>query len=158
MQCKSKSNFKMGENAESLTISSKNCNHLNLVKLQKNKIDNTITLDIISANVPSRKKKCQRNHSEVKNIFKFSFLHQLSASTPTATPYDNDNSTLPAIRVFSLFWIILLNVTTTLSYASSKVILPDQWFLTHVLQDTFMWPEILKTVFKLLQNNKFLTP
>lgn len=134
--CKSKtSNFKMNENAESLTISTKNCNHLNLVKLQKNKTDNTITLDIISTNcnVSPRRKKRRHIALEVagetrRNIFKFSFQNQLSTLTPSDTPHDicERNNAVNGIRVLSLFWIILLNTTTMLSYASSKT--PNAFF------------------------------
>lgn len=135
--CRSKtSNFKMNENAESLTISSKNCNHLNLVKLQKNKSDNTITLDIISTNCsisPHRKKEHESQLDKaadpLRNIFKFSFQHQLSISTPSDTPHDraNENKPIHGIRAFSLFWIILLNVTTMLSYTSSEIDIPSSF-------------------------------
>lgn len=112
--------------AESLTISSKNCNHVNLVKLQKNKEDNTLILDIMSANcaVPSRNHQ-QSNRfgfdgETQKDIFKFSFVHQLSDSTPSDTPFVDELNIIHGIRFFSLIWIILLNVLTVLSYASSK--------------------------------------
>lgn len=119
------SNFKMSEAAESLTISSKNCNHLNLVKLQKSKTDNTITLDIIT-NCNHRMKHRENNFDIAgdarRNIFKFSFLHQLSISSSSDTPSGvcEKNNAIQGIRVISLFWIILLNVTTALSYASSE--------------------------------------
>lgn len=116
----------MSENAESLTISSKNCNHLNLVKLQKNKSDNTITLDILSTNCnvfPHKTKRCAKHFDTVgearKNLFKFTFRHQLSVSNTSFEPYD---ASVQGIQVLSLLWIILLNVTTVLSYASSKII------------------------------------
>lgn len=116
----------MSENAESLTISSKTCNHLNLVKLQKNKSDNTITLDIISTNCnvfPHKTKRCAKHFDAAsearKNLFRFTFRHQLSVSNSPLTPHD---ASVQGIQVLSLFWIILLNVTTVLSYASSKII------------------------------------
>lgn len=131
----------MGENAESLTISSKTCNHVNLVKLQKNKTDNTITLDIITANCTSSHQK-KKHHSSAahdvnRNVFKFSFLHQLSISTPSDTPFSvaDSSNAITGIRVFSLFWIILLNVTTILSYASSKKVeINSFWGLLGVVQ------------------------
>lgn len=120
--CKSKTkNFKMPENAEKMTISSKNCNHVNLVKLQKNKEENTIILDIISANIFPCKK--QRHNESTSKIFKFSLQRQLSPLTSSDTPFNNNDKSLgiiSGIRGFSLFWIILLNTTTLLSYVSSE--------------------------------------
>lgn len=111
----------MGD-AESLTISSKNCNHVNLVKLQKNKTDNTLTLDIISANcsASSRNRQSQNDLETPKDIFKFLFTHQLSVSTSSDTPFVVETDIIHEIRLFSLLWIILLNVVTVLSYAASK--------------------------------------
>jgi hypothetical protein len=117
-------------NAESFTISSKNCNNqVNLVKLQKNKSDNTLTLDIISANchsAPSRRHQTQKNQLDLagetpKDIFKFSFVHQLSESTPLDTPFVCNNSVIDGIRFIGLIWVFLVNVVTALSYASSEI-------------------------------------
>lgn len=119
----------MSDSAESLTISSKTCSHLNLVKLQKNKTDNTITLDIISTNckvAPHNKSRNCRSKSDdleetpLKTIFKFSFQHQLSSSTPHLTADVFNIAAINGVRTFSLFWIMLVNVTTTLSFAASK--------------------------------------
>lgn len=117
--CRNKTaNFRMNENAETMTISSKNCHHVNLVKLKKNKSDNTITLDIIS-NCASAKHQTKRHDETRRGIFKFSFQHQLSISD---TPHDSveKNNTIHGIRALSLFWIILLNVVTTISYTASE--------------------------------------
>lgn len=117
-------NFRMNENMESLTISSKSGNHMNLVKLQKNKSDKTITLDILSCPLHECKKKRSTGrgeHNIVKsstrrNISLFSFSHLFHEEI------DSTNNLIHFMRTTSLIWIILLNVTTTLSYASSKQI------------------------------------
>lgn len=126
--CRNKTaKFKMSDTADTLTITNKNCHHLNLVKLKKNKTDNTITLDIITLNCGASKHRKRRHENQFSethpNVFKFSFLHQLSISTPADTPHDviDENNAIHGIRVLSLFWIILLNVTTIVSYASSKL-------------------------------------
>lgn len=103
---------------ESLTISSKNCDHMNLVKLQKNKSDKTITLDILSCKLHPCKKRKQHDDRHLsenqKKLFSFSFNHLFHEDV------DSTNNLIHFIRTTSLFWIILLNVTTVLSYASSK--------------------------------------
>lgn len=126
--CRNKTaKFKMSDSADTLTITNKNCHHLNLVKLKKNKSDNTITLDIITLNCGASKHRKRRHGNRFSenhpNVFKFSFLHQLSVSTPADTPHDviDENNAIHGIRVLSLFWIILLNVTSIVSYASSKL-------------------------------------
>lgn len=112
-------NYRMKENMESLTISSKNCDHMNLVKLQKNKADKTITLDILSCRLHQCKKRKSSVESKYlsenqKKLFSFSFNHLFHEDL------DSTNNLIHFIRTTSLFWIILLNVTTVLSYASSK--------------------------------------
>lgn len=112
-------NYRMKENMESLTISSKNCDHMNLVKLQKNKADKTITLDILSCRLHQCKKRKSIDESKYlsenqKKLFSFSFNHLFHEDL------DSTNNLIHFIRTTSLFWIILLNVTTVLSYASSE--------------------------------------
>lgn len=125
--------FRMDKNAESLTISNNQmpCNHVNLVKLQKNQTENTIKLEIIHQHTPST--KCNRVHRKkhhdsqligghcLKNIFKFSFLQQLSVSNSHDFDSVSRYNIIHLIRVNSLFWICLVNATTTLSYAASKM-------------------------------------
>jgi hypothetical protein len=97
---------------------------MNLVKVQKNKSDNTLTLDIISASCKTTKLPNSNRFDELserhKNIFKFSFVHQLSDSTPSDSPFPVETTAIHAIRLFSLIWLILVNVVTVLSYTSSK--------------------------------------
>lgn len=112
-------NYRMNENMESLTISSKSGSHVNLVKLQKNKSDKTITLDILSS-CPLH--ECKKKRSAGAHLAKktnrtvslFSFAHLFHQEI------DSTNNLIHLMRTTSLIWIILLNVTTTLSYASSK--------------------------------------
>ena len=105
-------------NANSITITNKNCKHMNLVKLQKNKVDNTLVLDIITAETrsvaPKNRFKLGREHGE--NLIKFSFVHQLSDLT---TDMPTGAEVLHGLRFFSILWIILLNVVSVLSYTSS---------------------------------------
>lgn len=112
-------NFKMNENAESLTVSSKACHHVNLVKLQKNKTDNTITLDILTSAKCQKKRRDHASKETRRNIFRFSFLNQLTASVASFEVSAKSNS-IRLIQIFSLFCIILANVTKILAYASSK--------------------------------------
>lgn len=112
-------NYRMNENMESLTISSKSGSHMNLVKLQKNKSEKTITLDILSS-CPLHECKKKRSRSENlankthRTISLFSFTHLFHQEI------DSTNNLIHFMRTTSLIWIILLNVTATLSYASSK--------------------------------------
>lgn len=100
-------------NADSITITNKNCKHMNLVKVQKNKVDNTLVLDIITA----ENRHHQRSPKEIpKNYYKFSFIHQLSESSEIPS----ETSVIHGIRFYSLIWVVLLNVVTVFSYASSE--------------------------------------
>lgn len=112
----------MNQSAESFTVSSKNCNHVNLVKLQKNKVDNTITLDIMTSS-PKCKKFPNKRKRDIagRNVFKFSLRYQLSSSAPSDTPFQSNRkiNSIVAIRAFSLFWIVLWNVQTILAYSAS---------------------------------------
>lgn len=154
-------NFQMKGDTDSLTISSKTCNHLNLVKLQKNKSENTITLDIISTNCNAYKRKMKSSQAERKSvqskaIFKFSLQHQLAVSTPSDSPHATtiDNKSIHGIRIFSLIWILLLNTTSVLSYVTSKlnVSVNSIWYSTafHYLHE---WPN---SFLEFADNTKYL--
>lgn len=91
---------------------------MNLVKLQKNKIDNTLVLDIITAENRTSEPTYQfRFDKQIdKNLAKFSFISQMSDGANSNIP---EVDILHGIRFFSLIWVVLLNVVTVLSYAAS---------------------------------------
>lgn len=106
--------------AESIVIKNKNCKNTSLVKLQKNKVDNTLILDIITAENQNPKPTYPTNHSNkpmLKHLSKFSILYQIS---DLSTDISNRNQIFHYIRFFSILWVILLHTVTILSYSSSK--------------------------------------
>jgi hypothetical protein len=135
-------NLKMDSFVDSLTISNINTNnHVNLVKVQKMKSDNnnnTISLEIISANCYNAfalQKKQQlilmeeRNkYTEVRdNILKFSLQQQIKSLLSDFVESDrvynciDDIRALHGIRSICLFWIILVHTATFLSYVSREL-------------------------------------
>ncbi|CRL04483.1 CLUMA_CG017564, isoform A [Clunio marinus] len=122
--CKCKTaNYKMNEKTDSLTISNKACNHMNLVKLEKNKIDKTITITLDNCVVPNRRRKNLMNPDVQGRIFEFSFQNQLSVIDSSDSSFDRVdlNRSFHVMKCFALFWILFLNVTTTLSYAANNL-------------------------------------
>jgi hypothetical protein len=106
--------------AESITITNKNCKHMNLVKLQKNKVDNTLVLDIITAENQKSDPTYQFEFNKQfdKDLSKFSFFHQMSDST---SDIPKQAEIIHAIRFFSIIWVVLLHTCTALSFASSEL-------------------------------------
>lgn len=128
-------NVHMDSNTDSLTINNFSHNsHVNMVKVQKNKSENTIMLDIISANCYNAfaLKKNQQMLTQLdkvdefrENLFKFSIQQQFDnllnkSSNDSVTNSIDEINSIHGIRCVSMFWIILVHCTTFLSYVSCK--------------------------------------
>jgi hypothetical protein len=97
---------------------------MNLVKLQKNKVDNTLVLDIITAENRSSDPTYQFKFNKKldKDLSRFSFIHQMSDST---TDIPKQAEIIHALRFFSIILVVLLHTVTILSYASSELFFFD---------------------------------
>jgi hypothetical protein len=109
----------MSNDTDNLTISTKSCNHISLVKLQKNKTENTITVDITSTNRILHAKKSKEiafsQSDQASKLFAFSF--------PRRKVYDSGQTftALHGIRAFAVFWILFSSVEShLLSSATSE--------------------------------------
>lgn len=125
------SNFQLNAHTNSLTINnvSSTNQHSNCLKLVKvHKTENKIKLDIISANCfnafalhqRSSKENLESANEIRENIFRFSLQSQFENLLGDGATSDVNNVTvIHGIRVVALFWIILVHITTILSYVSS---------------------------------------
>lgn len=119
--CKKKiKNFTMSNETDNLTISTKSCNHISLVKLHKNKSDNTITVDITSTNRGVYGKKAKEIDCRESGLSKKLFA--LTFSSKKACSSSQTSSILHGIRAFAIFWILYSSVEShLLSSSSSKI-------------------------------------
>jgi len=148
--CRKKTtNVEMDAKTDLLTINNfSSNNHLKMVKVHKSKSENTIKLDIISANCYNafalrRKHQADRldKAGEIReSIFRFSLQRQFDylLNSRSSDGIDGVNA-IHGIRVMAFFWILLVHITTFLSYVSynKKYIenIDDNWLMFFIFRN-----------------------